>query len=189
MRKTVVWLVGVVALVVICVLGTVLWMKMPPKVGVVRVNEVLEKFDGAIEARKDFQRTTTAWQSNIDTLRAELQRSILDLERDAGQLSDAQRKAREMEISQKRSEIDQYTGAVQEKASREQALLTEGVVNQIRTAAETVANSQGFDLVHALQTDGAILYHTDLVDITPDVLEYLRANYRTLSNSATGKAK
>lgn len=155
-----------------------LWLTMPPKVGIVRVADVLEKFDGAIQAKKDFQHTTIAWQANIDTLRSELQGQVLDFERDRSQLSEQERRARQEELQQKSSEIEQYTGAVQEKAAREQSLLTEGVVNQIKTAAEVVAKSQGFDVVHALQADGAILYSSESVDITEEVLEYLRAHYR-----------
>lgn len=177
------WIVASIALAFIGALALFLWLRMPPKVGIVRVADVLEKYDGAIQAKKDFQRTTTTWQSNIDTLRAELQNKVLDLERDRNQLSPGDLRSRQVEINQKNSEIEQYTGAVQEKASREQALLTEGVVNQIKTAAEVVAKEHGFDIVHALQADGAILYNSETVDLTNEVLEYLRSHYRVNGSS------
>lgn len=163
-------LVSIVALSMTLLLRT-------PTVGIVRIQKVLERYEGAIDAKKSFRSTTMAWGANVDTLRGEINRLLLDLER----IPANNRKLRDSlgrMLRIREAQLQDYTKAVQAKTTEEQQMLSEAVVNQLRTAAESVAKSHGFDLFLAIQDEGMIVTSAESVDMTEAVLDRLRETYR-----------
>ncbi|MBS1561141.1 MAG: OmpH family outer membrane protein [Bacteroidetes bacterium] len=169
------------ASVALVVAGFCLWMQFSvphASVAIVRVDEVLAKYQGAMDARSSFVKTTGSWQSNIDTLKHELHQMMMDYEHDRSSMSESVRQTMEEAIRRKQAEVEDYSRAIEERAGKEQALLTESVVNHIHRAADQLGRNRGYGLVLAVQDDATVLYKQDAVDITNEVLQVLGQNYR-----------
>lgn len=149
----------------------------PPRIGIVRIQKVLERYDGALDAKKAFRTTTMAWGANVDTLRSELQRLVFEYE-SVGSSNPRLRDSLGLQLRRKEAQIADYSKAVEQKTAQEQQLLTEGVISQVRTAAESVAKSEGVDCFLAVQDDGMLVFALETVDMTDVVLERLRTTYR-----------
>ncbi|MBK6291616.1 MAG: OmpH family outer membrane protein [Ignavibacteria bacterium] len=142
-----------------------------------RIQKVLERYDGALDAKKAFRTTTMAWGANVDTLRSELQRLVFEYE-SVGSSNSRLRDSLGLQLRRKEAQIADYSKAVEQKTAQEQQLLTEGVISQVRTAAESVAKSEGVDCFLAVQDDGMLVFALETVDMTDVVLERLRTTYR-----------
>lgn len=147
------------------------------RVGVVRMTEILEKYQGAADARAGFTRTARAWQSNIDTLRGEMQNLLIDYERDRLTMTAAQRASYESILQMKRQQIDDYTAAIQQRATEEQRQVTEKLIVKVKSATESAAQDLGLDLVLAVQDEAFVLYSAETVDVTAYVLGHLKQAY------------
>lgn len=159
------------------------------RTAVVRVNTVLERYQGAQDARQEFQKKTGAWQANVDTLKAELRNMVMDYERERTALSPVERQSREQALRTKEMEVQDYAGAIMRRMEEEQKILIEGIVNQVKTAAEQIGKEHGYDLVLAIQDEGMLLYQTDAADATPVVLDYLRTHYTGSFKGQAGALK
>ena len=170
-------LTAIVALVISIGTLVLVTVNRSPRIGVVRIQKVLERYEGAVDAKKAFRETTATWGANIDTLRSELQRLVFEYE----QQSVANKSLRDslsLLLRTKEAQIADYQKAVEQKTTQEQQILTEGVISLVRSASESVAKSEGIDAFLAVQDDGMLMYTTESVDLTDVVLERLRTTYR-----------
>jgi Skp family chaperone for outer membrane proteins len=156
------------------------------RVGIVRMTEILEKYQGAADARAGFTRTARAWQSNIDTLRGEMQNMIIDYERDRLTMTASQRASFESILQMKRQQIDDYTAAIQQRATEEQRSVTEKLVVKVKSATESAARDLGLDLVLAVQDEAFVLYSAETVDVTAYVLGHLKQSYTPQADQEHG---
>jgi Skp family chaperone for outer membrane proteins len=159
-----------------------------PRIGIVRIQKVLERYEGALDAKKAFRTTTMAWGANVDTLQADINRIILEIER----VRSTDRRAYDSLVAQvrlKEAQLMDYRKAVEAKTTQEQQILTEGVVAQLKTAAEEVAKSENVDCMLAIHDEGMIIQASKTVDMTDVVLEKLRGTYRGQFRSPGGGAK
>lgn len=148
-----------------------------PRIGIVRIQKVLERYEGALDAKKAFRTTTLAWGANVDTLQSEINRLMFEVERS----STSQRRVRDSMstlLRTREAQLLDYRKAVESKTIQEQQLLTESVVNHVRTAAESVAKNSGVDCFLAIHDEGMIVAASETVDLTDEVLVELRKTYR-----------
>lgn len=161
--------------------GIALYLLLRPaaasRTGVVRVNAILERYQGAQDARQAFQQKAAVWQANVDTLKAELQNMVMDYERERSSLTPTQVRDREEALHAKEREVQEYATAIMQRMEQEQTVLTNGIASQVKTASEEVGREHGYDLILAIQDEGMLLYRSDAVDATPVVLDYLRTHY------------
>jgi len=183
-------IIGAVA-VLACVASIYLLLRpaASTRTGIVRVNTVLERYQGAQDARQAFQRTAGAWQANVDTLKAELQTMIMDYERERSGLSAAEQQGREQALHAKEAQVREYASAIMQRMEQEQQVLTGGIASQVKTAAEEIGKQHGYDLVLAIQDEGMLLYQSEMTDVTPIVLEYLRTHYSGSFKGSKDKKK
>lgn len=147
-------------------------------VGIVRTSEVLDKYQGASDARSSFADKTMAMQGNLDTLKKELQDMVIAYEGRKNTMSVQEREAQETSLRLKETQVRDYAAAVEEKSAREQQTLTESIIRHVKTAAEQIAQKKGIGVLLAVSDDGLILYHESAVDVTDEVLAQMRLNYR-----------
>lgn len=173
--------------------GIALYLLLRPaaasRTGVVRVNAILERYQGAQDARQAFQQKTAVWQANVDTLKAELQNMVMDYERERTALSPTEQRAREQALHAKEREVQEYASAIMQRMEQEQVVLTNGIASQVKTASEEVGREHGYDLILAIQDEGMLLYQSDAVDATPAVLDYLRTHYSSSLESGKKSGK
>lgn len=147
-------------------------------IAIVRMEKVLSKYSGAIDARSSFTRLAQTWKSNIDTLRSEYSQALLDYEQQRGKITDTERSSREAQLARMQQNIAEYTSAIEDKAATEQGKLTERLVKIVKVSVENASKDLGYDVVLAINDDGFLLYNSEAVDVTEEVIEYLQSTYR-----------
>lgn len=177
LRPVVVFVISTVALTLSVALCVFVLTSSQPRIGIVRIQKVLERYEGALDAKVAFRETTMGWGANVDTLKSELQRITFEYEQ-IRHISPKIGDSLSLALRTKQAQIEDYQRAVSNKTSEEQQILTDGVIAQVRTSAEKVAKTQGVGALLAIQDDGMLVYCSDAVDMTDVVLDQLRTTYR-----------
>lgn len=142
-------------------------------VAVINTEAIINRYQGAQEARKSFQTATDIWQRNVDTLRSELMRIVHEFESLPAGASSHLKDSLRREADAQQQRLSSYTEAVQSKAEQEHLTLTDGIITQIRTAAAAVAADRGIAVVLAEGADSPVIHGDKAIDLTQDVLAEL----------------
>lgn len=151
-----------------------------PKIAYVRNLELVYGFNGMKQAQAEYKAQTDAWQANIDTLGLKYQRALADYQKDYKSFSAKEKKEQEDMLSKMEGNLRKYTTAVQDESKSKEAVLTEGILNQINSYVEKFAKSKGYDIVLGSEGKGNILYGTKAYDITEEVLDALNKEHKNV---------
>lgn len=168
-------LTGVLLIAVIVNLG--LTLDKRSQVAYVKVGELLDKYQGMVDARAQYQLKEKTWKANVDTLGQELEQMVKDYERKSGSMSARERQLTEQLLETKQNEFLRFRDAMQQKAREEDTKMTEAVVNKVNAYLKEYGEDAGYDLILGATSGGNILYGIDGIDITQDVLKGLNATY------------
>lgn len=149
-----------------------------PKIAYVRSSELVSKYRGMQEASALYKDKMAKWQSNIDTLEADYQRSVGKYNLDFSKLSATLRKESQESLEKQRQNIQQYVKTLDEKAREEDEKMTVGVINQINSFVESYGKDKGYDFIFGTTQDGNILYGAKGKDITEDIITALNNSYK-----------
>lgn len=146
-------------------------------VAYVRTAEVVDKYEGMMVARQKFQDKKVELYSNLDSLKADFQKAISDYNLSAGGMSKDARAEKEQILKQQEYNIRQYTEIVEGKEQEEDQRLTTGVINQINSFIAEYGKENGLHLILG-SVNGTVIYGSDEVDVTDEVLVYVNKKYR-----------
>ncbi|HSZ71426.1 MAG TPA: OmpH family outer membrane protein [Cytophagaceae bacterium] len=169
-------IVGVVVLSVLISFGVSRWLT--PKVVYVRVAEVVNKYEGMLEAKNSYKQKMANWQANVDTLELDYQKMVSKYQLESASMSAGQKKEREESLRTQRQNVQNYITTLEKKAQEEDEKMTKAVINQINASIEEYAKSKGYDYVLGTTNEGNILYGVKSNDITDETLVYLNNQYK-----------
>ncbi len=179
MSKKSQWIIiSVLSIALITMVCYVLMSKQ--KVAFVRSNDLVYGYNGMKEAQKELSAKKDAFKSNIDTLKLDLQRALNKYNQEFNTLSKEERLQKEKTLYAQQQNLKDYTENIQETVEKEDAELTQGVLNQINIFVEDYAKKNNYTMVFGTTTSGNIMYGEDKVDITKDVLKGLNDHYQPL---------
>ena len=144
------------------------------KLGVVNVALLLEQAPQAKSATSALEKEFSPQQTELKSLAVKLEKQQADYQKDNAVMSDAQKVAKEREITMLTREIQRRRNDVQELLNlrrNEELAKLQSVVNE---AIKAIGKKQNFDLI----LYEGIAYTNEKIDITADVLEHLK----TLNN-------
>jgi outer membrane protein len=169
----------VIALLTLVSLGlNIYYFFSLPKLAYVRSNELIENYSGTREARDEFNRKKTAMLANVDSLRTLFERSKIDYMGKSRSMTQAQRNAREAELTYQENQLIQYRGVVEEKINEDDARMMGAVLSQINSFVEEYAEENDMDIVLGTTMAGSLLYGKKAMDITDPLLEALNDKYK-----------
>lgn len=174
---------GLIVILIFCLVGMAgtLWVNSRvPKIAFVKSVVVLEKYHGMIEAKALLATHVSKWKVEIDSLKQELIK--IDY-----QLKDAELTAREKSdlavvYRNKKVEVNNHMAQIEALAAKEEENLTQGALNQINSSIKQYAEREGYDLIIGVTMSGNVLYGSDNVDVTEEIVSFLNANYLKNSN-------
>jgi outer membrane protein len=155
---------------------------MEKKIGVVRSNHLIQQYKAMQDAQERYENKQKAWQANVVMLEQELQTAMEGYRVEYASLSTPEIKKREAQLEQKRTNYISYSQSIREKAAKEETEMMQGVLNQINSFVEDYGREHGFDVILGTTAAGNVLYGTESVDITNDVLKALNNAYSSGSN-------
>lgn len=159
-------------------LATLLYLQWSEtKLAYVDSARLLSKYQGMIDAKSSFQEKSTLWQSNIDTLEAELWSEQQKFQQEEKQMTVRERKLSQELLLTKRQQLSDYVKAIREKANQEDSKVTAQVVEQVNTYLKDYGQKKGYRIIIAATEFGNLAYAEEGLDITEEVLTGLNKEY------------
>lgn len=154
------------------------WKATAPKIAYVRSAVVVENYLGTKEARAAYRQREAEWQANLDTLGSHLEETAGQYRKSFASWSPAEQVLRQTELERKGQELEKYEAAIREKARSEEDKLLGGALVQINSFVKAYAREHGYTVVLGTTQSGSLLYASDAVDITGQVLGGLNDSYK-----------
>ncbi len=139
------------------------------KLGVVNVALLLEKAPQAEAATVSLKKEFAKEQGELQSLAQELESEQKNYEKNKSVMSDAQKTAKERQLTLMTREIQRRRNDVQELINLRRNEELAKLQNLVNAAIKEIGEKQGFDLI----LYEGIAYTNSRIDITQDVLKYL----------------
>lgn len=155
------------------------WAKLTiPKTAYVRTADLVNGYLGMKEASNEFQKKSSGWQSDIDSLKRILQKEIDTYTQDSLTLSREKKKEKMKYINRLQNDLVEYTRTLSDKAGKEDEEMTQRVLNQVNSFIEQYGKEHGYTVILGTTSSGNIMYGDKSADITEPVLEALNNYYK-----------
>lgn len=142
----------------------------PVKLGVVNVALLLEQAPQAELATEKLKKEFSKEQQELKNLAKKLESEQAEYEKNKTVMSNAQRATKERELTMMTREIQRRRNDVQELINLRRNEELAKIQNLVNEAIKTIGEKQGFDLI----LYEGIAYTNSRIDVTKDVLQYLR---------------
>lgn len=143
----------------------------------VDAQKLMKGYKGMVDARMEFESKVAAWQSNLDTLRLELESKINEYESTSAKLTPREKSLMEELIKSKQDQFVNYQQVITEKVQKEDYELTQRVLSKVNDYVKRYGEDKGYAIIMAATQYGNIVYAEDYTDITTDVLAGLNTEY------------
>jgi outer membrane protein len=154
------------------------WFYAKEKIVYVRSYELIEKYQGTVEARAEFEKRKTKMLSNVDSLRLDFERSRNAYIQVSRKLSSESREQQEAVLGQQQNQLVQYQQAIDQKIQEEDSKMMQEVLNQVNSLIEEHAIREGYDIILGTTMSGNVLFGDKSLDITDAVLLELNNRYK-----------
>jgi len=141
-----------------------------PKIAYVKTGLLVEKYKGMADATKELEKKMEKWQSNVDTLEMNYQKSVDSYNMKFSKLGAKERQELKQMIDRQEQAISDYVQNIERQAREENLKLTKGVLAQLNTYIKKYSEMEGYDMIYGITTEGNILYGTETLDITEQIL-------------------
>jgi outer membrane protein len=142
--------------------------------------KLLAGYKGMQAAREGFEKKSMVWQSNIDTLRAEVKQEISKYEAGLKSMTTRERQLSQELIRNKQKQLIDYQKALSTQANEEDQRLNNMVVADVNAYLQKYGKEKGYKIVMAATNYGNIAYAEEGLDITSEVLDGLNAEYKAI---------
>lgn len=148
------------------------------KIAYVRSHDLVYQYLGMKEAQNKFELQKQEWQANIDTLKADYQKSLQHFQENMNTLSDQQKTEQQSLIEVQYNNVFQYAENLNRKVDQEHDKILQGVLNQVNSYAHKYAEEHGYTLILGTTLSGSILYGESAIDITEKLLTKMNQDYK-----------
>ena len=146
-------ILGITAVVVIMIIVTMWYFQQQtPRLAYVRSYDLIEKYQGTVDARSGFEKKKNSMMANVDSLKMNFERARIQYLNRAGQLSVVQRQNQEQLLGQQQNQLMQYSEAIDQKIEEEDSKMMQEVLNQVNSFVEEYARENNFDFVLGYNT-------------------------------------
>ena len=138
--------------------------------------KLLNGYKGMIEARKEYEKKHTAWQSNIDTLTKDVQDAIKNYSKDQALGTENEKKLSKELIQTKQKELYDYQVAIKQNAAQEEDRLNQSVFSTVNAFLVRYGKKHGYKMI-LIASNGNIAYAEPSMEITDQIVEELNKEY------------
>jgi outer membrane protein len=171
------WILAIALALIVILLLPVLWIYRPQKIAYVDSARLLEGFKGMQMAKEAYRKQQGTWQANIDTLRQEVDRLVINFKKEDKSLTAKERQLSQELIRVKQGQLQNYAKALQVQAQQEEERMTKQVITNVNAFIKAYGQSHGYAIILAATGYGNIAYAEEPLDITPQILEGLNKEY------------
>lgn len=147
------------------------------KIAYVRIDELVNKYSGMLEARELYKTRVADLEANLDSLHLSYQTAVSQYNSKFESFTDTQKQLEETKLHQYENNIRQYTQVVESKKKEEDTKLTSGVLNQIESFVDEYGDQNGYEMIIGSHA-GTVMHGSNSLDITEEVLKALNDQYK-----------
>ena len=159
------------------------------RVGYVDYDQVIAKYEAAIEAKSAMDTVRTSFEAKAESLKSDYEQSKQEYESQQLTLSEEGKRAKNAEVDQRKRRYDTYIADVYGKGGKidqQYKELIEPIVEKIDSAVAKMSEDEGFALILDASKSGVVYAQAGL-DLTQMVLDALNAEFAPVGPSSSGK--
>lgn len=137
-------------------------------------------------AQKQLDLISEQWEKEMETMRAEIDKMIKDLQAEMVLLTDDMRKKREEIIKQKENELKDFRNkkfGYEGELFKKRAELIKPIQDKVFEACQKIAKANALDFIFAKSTEMIMLYSNAKYDKSDEVLQELGVNVTKNKNA------
>lgn len=169
---------AIINILITVILAVYLIFLKSEKVAYVDSNSLLSQYQGMIDARAEYNKLSSQWKAQIDTLAMEVQNELKRHERELPGMTSKEKGLSEQLIKSKQQQLLNYQRAIQDKAAEEDAKMTQAVIDEVNNYLKEFGNNRRYKIIFAATDVGNILYADEAIDITSEVVQGLNRRYK-----------
>lgn len=170
-------LLVVVSVLIVCVFFIYLVNSKSCSIAYVRSYELIERYDGTIEARAEFERKKQTMLTSTDSLRVDYERSRIQYLKQAERLPETERMEWENLLKAQERRFIRYQEAIELQIQEEDNKMMQEIFHQINSYIEEFAAKKGYEIVLGTTNSGSLLYARKQLDITNELILELNERY------------
>lgn len=138
---------------------------------------LLNKYQGIADAHKEFENKTKSWGANVDTLGAEMERTLKKYEKERSSLSEKERKLQEELLQNKQHQYIQYRDAMQKKAKEEENGISLKALAKLDEFIKEYGEKHHYKIILGATNTGNVIYAEKTLNITDAIIEEANRRY------------
>ncbi len=139
------------------------------KIGLVDVNEIVDKMPESAEASKQVQETSKKYEDELGKLQEEMKRRVEEFQNMGQDELPAIRERKARELSDYQAKIEQFSSEAYQHLQQMQQELAAPIYQKVRSAIEAVGKEGGYSLIQDKAPQLTYYFDAPVVDITNDV--------------------
>jgi len=146
-------------------LGTSYSIHAQAKTAHVDVNEIISKMPAMLDAQKQLEKLSVAYDTEYKTMAEEYQNKIKKYDQEAGTVTDAVNQTRQVEVQDLVKRITDYRDNAQKELQKKESDLVKPLMDKIKASISKVGKAKGYQYV----INAADLLLADGPDLTADI--------------------
>ncbi len=131
------------------------------------------------EVNKELEGLKTKYEKEFANRATGLQRQIEDFQKTANNMTIAQARAVEEDLTRKQQNLQQYQQALTQELLKKEAELNRELYESVAKYLENYGKENGLDFIFKHSTGGEIWYGDSSMDITSEIVEGLNNQYNS----------
>jgi outer membrane protein len=159
------------------------------RVGFVDYDQVIAKYEGAVEAKQEMDTVRLSYEAKAESLKSDYERAKDEYESQQLTLSEEGKRAKNAEVDQRKRRYDSYISDVYGKGGlidQRYKELIAPIVGKIDSAVARLSADEGFALILDASKSG-IVYAEAGLDLTQLVVDDLNREFGPVAPTVTGK--
>lgn len=143
------------------------------KIGYIDSVVLLNKYQGAVEAREELKKEVDKYVANQKTLEAELMELNKKIMEKGNSWSKSKLQKERKKFAEKQAEFARYSRSTNEKAKLKEKELFDVVYTELNVKLKLFSESEGYDILFGTVSGGNILYGTEKSNLTEEFLKFI----------------
>ncbi|MDQ7032589.1 MAG: OmpH family outer membrane protein [Desulfonauticus sp.] len=156
------------------------------KIGVIDMQKVISQSDPGKEAFETLKKKTAKMKKELDKQKKELQSLREELQKQALVLSQEAKQDKELEFRKKLRDFQDLWQAYQRKIKIEEQKLSRPIIQMLADVIKQYAEKNHYTAIWDMRASG-LLYTTDAINITNQIMAELNRAWRNKHKKKTGK--
>ena len=147
------------------------------KIALVNAQTIIENYQGFKEAQDLYEIETAKMSEVFDKQKSAYESKSNELKILSEKLSEHELKVKEGELEILKAKTLQLGKSIEDRALKQEEKLLQGIYNKVNDFIKRYAEKNDIDLITGITTSGNVLYASEAVDITEEIIKGLNQEY------------